>query len=94
MASKQEIIEEFAMYEDFESKAQAGRVFEHLKAIIAKALVEDGEVALGQDFGTLKLTERAARNGRNPQTGEPLKIAAKTTAVFKPSSPFKASLNK
>lgn len=40
-------------------------------------------------FGTFEMKTRAARTGRNPQTGEEMKIAASSTLSFKPSSVFK-----
>ena len=45
-------------------------------------------------FGTFKVAERAARKGRNPQTGEAVKIAASKTVKFKPATSLKAGLNK
>lgn len=42
-------------------------------------------------FGTFEMKTRAARTGRNPQTGEEMKIAATTTLSFKPSSVFKTA---
>jgi len=44
-------------------------------------------------FGTFKPTSRAAREGRNPQTGEPVAIAASNSVRFTPGSAFKATLN-
>ena len=44
-------------------------------------------------FGTFKVAERAARKGRNPQTGEAVKIAASKTGKFKPATSLKAGLN-
>ena len=43
-------------------------------------------------FGTFEVKERAARMGRNPKTGESMKIAKSKSVGFKPSSTFKASL--
>lgn len=43
-------------------------------------------------FGTFKVKERAARQGRNPKTGEAIKIAASKTVGFKPSANFKGAL--
>ncbi len=40
-------------------------------------------------FGTFEMKTRAARTGRNPQTGAAMKIAASSTLAFKPSSTFK-----
>ncbi len=45
-------------------------------------------------FGTFKVSERAARKGRNPRTGETVKVAASKTVKFKPATSLKASLNK
>jgi len=44
-------------------------------------------------FGTFTRSERAAREGRNPQTGETLKIAASSQAKFKPGQALKDALN-
>ena len=44
-------------------------------------------------FGTFKPTTRAARTGRNPQTGDPVKIASAKGVKFQPATAFKASLN-
>jgi DNA-binding protein HU-beta len=44
-------------------------------------------------FGSFSTTKRAARMGRNPQTGDPVKIAASTAMKFTPSSNLKTSLN-
>ena len=43
-------------------------------------------------FGAFVLRQRAARQGRNPQTGAALKIKASTTVAFKPAASFKSSL--
>lgn len=43
-------------------------------------------------FGTFEVKKRSARMGRNPKTGEPMKIKASKSVGFKPSAPFKASL--
>ncbi len=40
-------------------------------------------------FGTFETRERAARDGRNPQTGKPMKIKASTTVAFRPASALK-----
>ncbi len=44
-------------------------------------------------FGTFSANERPARDGRNPRTGETIKIAAKTVAKFKPGKKLSDSLN-
>jgi DNA-binding protein HU-beta len=56
--------------------------------------VQRGEEVSLFGFGTLKVAERAARKGRNPRTGEAVKVAASKTVKFKPATALKASLNK
>ncbi len=51
-------------------------------AAIEGALAKGDEVSIS-GFGTFKVTERPARDGRNPQTGETIKIAAKKSPTFK-----------
>lgn len=45
-------------------------------------------------FGSFKVNHRKARNGRNPQTGKPLKIAARDVPVFKAGASLKKDVNK
>lgn len=49
---------------------------------ITKGLKKEGDMAI-VGFGTFKVSKRAARMGRNPQTGEPIKIKAKTVVKFR-----------
>ncbi len=58
---------------------------------IAKAVKKDGVVQL-IGFGTFKVAKRAARTGRNPKTGEALKIKASKSVRFVASSALKGSL--
>lgn len=58
-----------------------------------KALKGGQRVAL-VGFGTFSVAKRAARNGRNPQTGKALKIAAKKVAKFKSGSDLASKVNK
>ncbi len=58
---------------------------------VVKAVKKGGKVSLF-GFGTFKLTKRAARTGRNPKTGEPLKIKASKGVSFKASKTVKDSL--
>ena len=57
-----------------------------------ETLTNGGEVAL-IGFGTFKVTDRAARTGRNPKTGEELQIAASKVPTFKAGKAFKEALN-
>ena len=56
-------------------------------------LTNGGEVAL-IGFGTFKVTDRAARTGRNPQTGKEIQIAASKVPGFKAGKGFKDEVNK
>lgn len=61
---------------------------------VIKETVSSGEKVQLVGFGSFDVSERAAREGRNPQTGEPLSIAASKAPKFKASAEFKASVNK
>ncbi|HNQ12940.1 MAG TPA: HU family DNA-binding protein [Bacteroidia bacterium] len=67
------------------SKADATRALDGFITVTTKALKKRDRVAL-VGFGTFSTTKRAARVGRNPQTGKEIKIPAKTVAKFKPGS--------
>ncbi len=58
---------------------------------IAKSLKKEGDMAI-VGFGTFKVGKRAARMGRNPQTGAAIKIAASKTVRFKASKQLKETL--
>ncbi len=60
---------------------------------ILEAAQKGEEVSLF-GFGKFKVTERAARKGRNPRTGEAVKIAASRTLKFTPARSLKASMNR
>ncbi|GAA1511622.1 HU family DNA-binding protein [Nocardioides humi] len=55
---------------------------------IARGVAEHGSVAL-PGFGTFERRDRAARSGRNPQTGEPMEIPATVAPAFKPAAAFR-----
>lgn len=89
--NKSELIEALAKETDL-SKAAAGRTLEALVQIITKTVAKKEDVQL-IGFGTFKANKRAARTGKNPRTGEPLKIAAATVPSFKAGAAFKAAVN-
>ena len=60
--------------------------------VVSKALKKGDKVQL-VGFGTFEVTKRGARTGRNPQTGETMKIAATKAPKFKPGKAFKDALN-
>jgi DNA-binding protein HU-beta len=66
------------------TNADAERTLEAFTAVARTALKEGKRVSL-PDFGTFTTKERAARQGRNPGTGQPIQIAAKTVTSFKAS---------
>jgi DNA-binding protein HU-beta len=59
---------------------------------ITSALKSDDSVTL-VGFGTFSVSKRDARSGRNPQTGETIKIAAKNVAKFKPGKKLADAIN-
>ena len=74
------------------SKASAGRALDALIETITKALKKDDQVTL-VGFGTFALRKRAARSGRNPRTGETIKIKASKVPTFKPGKALKDAVN-
>lgn len=73
------------------SKAQAKVQLQHILASLTQALSEGEKVYLPQ-FGTFELRYHIPRNGRNPQTGEPLEIAGSNQPSFKASPSLKQAL--
>ena len=88
--NKAELIEFVAKEADL-SKAAAGSALDAVIAAIVKA-VSRGDTATLIGFGTFKPSKRAARIGRNPQTGKELKIAATTVPRFTAGAGFKAAV--
>jgi DNA-binding protein HU-beta len=67
------------------SKAAAEKALNGMLDSITNALAKGDKVTL-VGFGTFSTAQRAARQGRNPQTGKAIKIAARKVARFKPGS--------
>jgi DNA-binding protein HU-beta len=89
--NKNDLIE--SMSEEFEltrsyARDLVDRVFEKM----TEAANQGEEVAI-HGFGRFKVVERGARQGRNPQTGEAVKIAAKKVLKFEAAKAMKESLN-
>lgn len=75
------------------SKVDASKALESFVKQTTKALKSgDGLTLIG--FGSFSVAKRAARNGRNPQTGKAIKIAAKKVAKFKAGAELKKTVNK
>lgn len=73
------------------TKADAQRALEGFINATTKALKKGERVAL-VGFGSFSVAKRAARTGRNPQTGKEIKIAAKKVAKFKPGAELAAKI--
>lgn len=84
--NKAELIEEVAKVTS--SKKEAEAAIGAVLTAIKKALKKNDSVTL-VGFGTFGVSRRKARTGRNPQTGEAIKIAAKKVPVFKAGKDLK-----
>ena len=73
------------------SESTVGDVIKGAVKVTTKALAKGDSIQLA-GFGTFKVTERAATTGRNPATGETIKIPAKRVAKFKAASALKEAL--
>lgn len=89
--NKSELIEKVAESADI-TKAAAGRVLDSLVSSVTTELSAGGDVVL-VGFGTFKVSERAARTGRNPQTGAEIQIAAAKVPSFKAGKALKEACN-
>lgn len=74
------------------SKAAAGRALDAIIGSVTDSLKGGDDVAL-VGFGTFTVRERAARTGRNPQTGKEIKIAAAKVPAFRPGKGLKDAVN-
>ncbi|KMT65741.1 nucleoid-associated protein HU-beta [Catenovulum maritimum] len=90
--NKSQLIDKIAAGADI-SKASAGRALDSFIDAVSEALQEEDQVAL-VGFGTFSVRERAARTGRNPQSGETIEIAAAKVPAFKPGKALKDAVNK
>ena len=73
------------------TKTQANAALDSFVEAVTKTLKGGGKVTL-VGFGTFSVSKRAARNGRNPQTGEVIKIKARKVAKFKAGKELSAKL--
>ena len=74
------------------SKADAKRALDSTIEVVSKALKKGDRVAL-VGFGSFSVSKRAARKGRNPQTGKEIKIAAKKVVKFKAGAELAGKVN-
>ena len=90
--NKGELIDAIAAHAKL-TKADAGRALEATMESIEKSLKKGDRIAL-VGFGSFTISKRAARTGRNPQTGKEIKIAAKKVVKFKAGSELAKKVNK
>jgi|TARA_B100000780_G_scaffold209822_1_gene149866 DNA-binding protein HU-beta len=74
------------------SKASAKKALEAFTGSVAGTLASGGKVAL-VGFGSFSISNRAAREGRNPQTGKTIQIAAKNVVKFKAGADLSGKVN-
>ena len=72
-------------------QTQVDNIVREYESHIIKSLANGGEVRLN-GFGSFKVSHRAARTARNPQTGAPIKVAARKVARFSPAKVMKDSV--
>jgi DNA-binding protein HU-beta len=90
--NKADLIDKIAGAADI-SKAQAGTAIDTMIEGVTASLKKGERVTL-VGFGTFAISQRRARNGRNPQTGATIKIAARKVAKFTPGIELKKAVNK
>ncbi|MCB9963885.1 MAG: HU family DNA-binding protein [Rhodospirillales bacterium] len=89
--NKQDLIAQIAQEADI-SKQKAGVALDATLEAIRNSLKKGDDVRL-IGFGTFSVAERAATEGRNPRTGEKIKIAASKQPKFKPGKELKEAVN-
>ncbi|EKT53518.1 nucleoid-associated protein HU-beta [Providencia sneebia] len=89
--NKSQLIDQIASEANI-SKAAAGRVVDAFVASVTDTLSKGDDVAL-VGFGTFTVRERAARVGRNPQTGKEINIEAAKVPAFRPGKGLKDAVN-
>lgn len=89
--NKSQLIEKIITGADI-SKAAAERALNSFIESVTDEIKQGGDVAL-VGFGTFSVSDRAARTGRNPQTGATIQIAAAKVPKFKPGKALKDACN-
>jgi DNA-binding protein HU-beta len=92
MAGKSDIVEHVVNSVDGLTKKQAAETLDAVFSAITDQLV-GGERVQISGFGSFSVNERAARDGRNPATGETIRIPASKSARFKAGKDLKDALN-
>ncbi len=89
--NKEELVQEVSKKSKVTQK-ETGEIINALMETIEKTVAKGKKVTL-VGFGTFESRKRAARTGRNPQTGKEIKIAAKTVPAFSAGKKFKEAVN-
>lgn len=84
MSTKADVVAVVARTSDL-TKKNAAEIVDNVFEAIDTLCQTEGKVTV-KGFGTFAMKTRAAKQGRNPQTGEPLTIASKTVMAFKQSN--------
>ena len=74
------------------TKADADRAYKAIVDVVSEELAKGEQISL-IGFGTFLVRERQARSGRNPRTGDPIKIAAAKIPAFKAGKALKDAVN-
>ncbi len=89
--NKSELVDAMASHSGL-SKADSKRALDALTTSVEGALKKGDKVSL-VGFGSFSISKRAARTGRNPQTGKEIKIAAKNVVKFKAGADLSGKVN-
>ena len=91
LMNKEELVKEVSKKAKVSQKAAADVIAATLETV--EKTVAKGQKVTLVGFGTFESRKRAARTGRNPQTGKEIKIAAKTVPAFSAGKKFKEAVN-
>lgn len=91
--NKTELVEFMVKNKCCETKVEAEHVIKSFSCAVESALKKGKEINL-VGFGSFKISKRAARNGRNPKTGAPMKIKASKVVRFSVGKKLKDAVNK
>ena len=90
--SKKQLVDQIAAKTDA-TKTDINTILDAYIDVVKSNVAEGNKVQL-VGFGAFELRHRAARKGRNPQTGKDIEIAASNVPAFKPGKSFKDEVNK
>ena len=89
--TKADLIEKISLMTAF-TKKESSEIVERVFDVV-KSTLEAGENIKIAGFGNFEVKEKAARRGRNPQTGEVIEITSRRVLTFKPSLVLRKSIN-